>query len=159
MKRRNWVVATLITAALGALALGLHPAPAAGEGLFLAVELREGGSMVARPMLVGETNKPVRVVLRPDAARPPKLTMSLLPRRDVGGYRVTVEVDLPGRLSGATGELALAHGEEGGLGWHGASGTVELKLLLMRVDSPEFDAYMAIARKAAADERMSLIRL
>ncbi len=119
-----------------------------GEKLYMAVELRHEGKLIGKPKLLGETGKPVRVERREPGAATADYRLALMPTpHGMDRYRVDLDVELP-RANGHS-QLALLHGEElkVELGQH--PGELQVTLLLMKVNSPEFRALMGLAPPGA----------
>lgn len=140
----------------GALGLVLFagataPAPARAESLYLALELRRDGEVVARPKLLGETGKKLRAERRRPGAPVADYQLVLHPIASAKDYRIQLELTLPGGVRQSA--LAIAHGEERQLQLGTSPGELELSLLLMRVDSPEFRALMQLDAPAPASQR------
>ena len=146
MRRRAWMVVTLLgaVASAGAVIASDSPRP---EQLYLAMEIEREGAVVARPMLVGETDRELRMSLI-DPSRPdrPRLSVDLLPHGEGKAYRVSIRVSTPERATPASGELAICHGEQRSVVLSEASQPLTVRLMLMRVDSPEFRALMRLGR-------------
>jgi hypothetical protein len=106
------------------------------EALYLAVEVREHGETVARPHVVGFEGRDIQV-------QHPKYRLLLSPKEEGQGYGLSLDLELPSghRL----GHVGLLHGEERRVTLDDG---VELKVLLMRVDSPEFRALIERSPKA-----------
>lgn len=117
-----------------------------GERLFFAVQIEDGGRVIARPRMIGQTGK--RLTLRlvtPEAPDRARLALELVPEREGSGYRIQLGVALPERASTDRGELALGHGEERLLELDDPVRPVIVRVLVMRVGSPELDAYLELA--------------
>lgn len=111
------------------------PVTRAPEALYLAVEVREHGQMVARPKVLGFEGKSITVERRQPNATDPEFRLVLLPKEEGQGYGVKLDLQLPsGRR---LGHIGLLHGEERRVV---LDQNTELKVMLMRVDSPEFKA-------------------
>jgi hypothetical protein len=111
------------------------PVTRAPEALYLAVEVREHGQTVARPKVLGFEGKNITVERRQPNSDAPEFRLVLLPREEGQGYGVKLDLQLPsGRRLGHVG---LLHGEERRVV---LDQDTELKVMLMRVDSPEFKA-------------------
>ena len=126
--------------------------PQSIEKLFFAMRIEADGQLVAKPHLLGETDRRLSMKLvdpeHPDHTR---LSLEMMPTRLGEDYRVQVGLLMPD-LSKAPqlATLTLAHGQEKKFrllddGTSPSSMTVTL--LLMRVDSPEFDAWLELVRK------------
>ena len=119
------------------------PPPAAQgerEQLYFALELTHDGHRLASPQLLGFEGKQVIAEKLAPGATQPDYRLVLKPRESGAGYKVVLELVLPSGKK--LGEVALLHGEERSV--HLGAST-ELKLLLLRVDSPEFRALMHLA--------------
>lgn len=110
------------------------PVTRAPEALYLAVEVREHGKTVARPKVLGFEGKNITVERRQNGTSP-DFRLVLMPKEERQGYGVQLDLQLPsGRRLGHVG---LLHGEERRVV---LDQDTELKVMLMRVDSPEFKA-------------------
>lgn len=118
----------------------------AAEKLYFALEVRQNGKLVGKPQLLGEEGKTLRAERRAPGADAPDYQLVLSPRATEGdAYSVELEVMVPN----AQGQfdLALLHGQERRA--HSASAAdLEVTLLLMKVDSPEFRALMNLDEPA-----------
>lgn len=113
------------------------PATRAPEALYLSVEVQEHGRTVARPKVLGFEGKDITVERRAPDAPLADYRLVLTPEEAGQGYGVKLDLELPsGRRLGHVG---LLHGEERSVP---LGEDIELKVLLMRVDSPEFRALM-----------------
>ena len=112
-----------------------------GEKLYFAVEVFRDGRVIAKPKLVGEEGKIVRVERRQPGATSPDYQLALLPSAKGGGYSIQLDVLVP-EAKGHS-ELALLHGQERKI----AVGELEVSLMVLRVDSPEFRALMDLAAR------------
>lgn len=102
------------------------------EALYLAVEVREHGQTVARPKMLGYEGKNITVERRQPNAADFDFRLVLSPKEEGQGYGVKLDLQLPsGRRLGHVG---LLHGEERRVV---LDQDTELKVMLMRVDSPE----------------------
>jgi hypothetical protein len=138
MPPQRFPLATVV--ALGVLALGCTSSTAtsrAPEQLYLKVEVQQGGKTVAAPNLLGFEGRHIIVEKRAPKAAAFDYRLVLTPKEEGAGYGVGYDLELPGHRLG--GRIGLLHGEERRvlLDDH-----TQLKLLLMRVDSPEFRALM-----------------
>lgn len=105
------------------------------EPLYLAVEVQEHGQTIARPRVVGFEGRNITVEKRGADDRYADYRLILQPREEGEGYGVKLDLQLPsGRRQGRVG---LLHGEERRIR---LDEDIELKVMLMRVDSPEFRA-------------------
>ena len=124
---------TVLVVAVGCAAQ--VPVTRAPEALYLAVEVREHGQTVARPKMLGFEGKNITVERRSPNSDTPEFRLVLMPREEGQGYGVKLDLMLPsGRRLGHVG---LLHGEERRVV---LDQDTELKVMLMRVDSPEFKA-------------------
>jgi len=138
------------------LLLGLACAAAAAEiwtdrsekgvPLYFALEVRQNGKVIARPQLVGASGHDLREVLRSRDGNP---RMELLLSPSVHGHKVGVDLQLELPTEHGLGKsLSLEHGQQAEVR---LSSDVQVKLLAMRVQSPEFEAYIANAPVLAGD--------
>ena len=134
MNVRLFLVSLLtLVATLGCAAQA--PSTRPPEALYLAVEVQEHGRTVARPKVVGFEGRDITVERRAPNASTPDYRLKLMPREEGQGYGVKLDLELPsGRRLGHVG---LLHGEERRVV---LDENTELKVMLMRVDSPEFKA-------------------
>lgn len=123
------------------------PAPARAEPLYFALEVRREGRLIAQPKLLGETGRTVRAERRKPGAPQPDYRLVLTPTAEGETFRLELDLSLP-ELRGHSA-LALLHGQERKLQLGRFPGELEVSLLLMRVDSPEFRALMDLGRDSA----------
>ena len=124
---------TVLVVAVGCAAQA--PVTRAPEALYLAVEVREHGMTVARPKMLGFEGKNITVERRQPNSTSPEFRLVLMPKEEGQGYGVKLDLMLPsGRRLGHVG---LLHGEERRVM---LDQNTELKVMLMRVESPEFKA-------------------
>jgi hypothetical protein len=110
------------------------------EPLYLAIQVVESGKTIASPKVVGFEGKSISAERRAPGATEPDYRLVLRPSEAGTGYDVKLELELP---SGhRSGHLGLLHGEERTVP---LDANTELKVLLMRVDSPEFRALMDLS--------------
>ncbi|MFL5355387.1 hypothetical protein [Archangium sp.] len=140
----------LVLVGLSAVA-GLLPREAQAEPLYFALEVRREGRLVAQPKLLGETGRTVRAERRKPGASTPDYRLVLTPKAEGESFRLELDLVLP-EIKGHS-ELALLHGQERKVQLGRWPGDLEVSLLLMKVDSPEFKALMDLA--ADPDERGS----
>jgi hypothetical protein len=119
------------------------PAPAQAEPLYFALEVRREGRLVAQPKLLGETGRTVRAERRKPGATQPDYRLVLTPTAEGETFRLELDLALP-ELRGHSA-LALLHGQERKLQLGRFPGELEVSLLLMKVDSPEFRALMDLS--------------
>jgi hypothetical protein len=113
--------------------------PTARQQLYFALELTQDGRKLGSPQLLGFEGRQVVAEKRAPGATQPDYRLVLRPRESGAGYKVVLEVVLPSGKK--LGEVVVLHGEERSVQLGDAT---ELKLLLMRVDSPEFRALMQL---------------
>ncbi|MGI5862470.1 MAG: hypothetical protein ACOX6T_10500 [Myxococcales bacterium] len=139
--------AALVSACSGILSSHNQP-----EQLFFAMRIEDEGQVLARPHLLGEAGHKLSMRLvdpnRPELTR---LKLELLPERTGDGYQVQLGVATAKRPTPHVGMLSLLHGEERKLVLRGADGPLEVTLLVMRVDSPEFEAWKELVRREQLD--------
>lgn len=134
MTRRLFLFGGLTVLALVGCA-AQAPVTRAPEKLYLAVEVREHGQTVARPKVVGFEGKNITVERRQPNQDAIDYRLVLMPREEGAGYGVKLDLELPsGRRLGHVG---LLHGEERRVM---LDEDTELRVMLMRVESPEFRA-------------------
>ncbi len=129
---------------IGSLVVGCATPPADGaraprQQLYFALELTQDGHKIGAPQLLGFEGKQVVAEKRTPGAAEPEYRLVLKPRESGNGYKVVLELVLPSGKK--IGEVALLHGEERSV----QLGDAELKLMLLKVDSPEFRALMALS--------------
>lgn len=127
-----------------------HPAttmqPMDGHPLYFAVELKKDGRVVGRPKLLGAEGKRLAVEKRKAGAEDFDYRLVLFPHARAGDrYELTLDVDLPGATFHY--DLQLLHGEIQKVGERKPANRqkgLEVELLVLKVDSPEFRALMAL---------------
>jgi hypothetical protein len=147
VNRTSLLRSVLVGLALVGLTTSLAPATAQAEPLYFALEVRREGRLVAQPKLLGETGRTLRAERRKPGATQPDYQLVLTPILEGDMYHLSLELALP-ELRGHS-ELALLHGQQRKLQLGKAPGELEVSLLLMRVDSPEFRALMDLADDTA----------
>jgi len=147
VNRTSLLRSVLVGLALVGLTTSLVPATAQAEPLYFALEVRREGRLVAQPKLLGETGRTLRAERRKPGATQPDYQLVLTPILEGDMYHLSLELALP-ELRGHS-ELALLHGQQRKLQLGKAPGELEVSLLLMRVDSPEFRALMDLADDTA----------
>jgi hypothetical protein len=120
--------------------IAARPTPARAEPLYFALEVRREGRLVAKPKLLGETGRTLRAERRKPGAAEPDYRLVLTPT--VEGETFLLELDLVLPEVRGHSELALLHGQERKVQLGRNPGDLEVSLLLMKVDSPEFRALM-----------------
>ncbi len=142
--KRSMIFLILIAGAVVGCATPLPELPSARQQLYFALELTQDGHKIGSPQLLGFEGKQVVAEKRAPGASEPDYRLVLRPSEVGAGYKVVLEVVLPSGRK--LGEVVVLHGEERSVQLGDAT---ELKLLLMRVDSPEFRALMQL--KPGAD--------
>ncbi|HZH03608.1 MAG TPA: hypothetical protein VEY30_07470 [Myxococcaceae bacterium] len=117
------------------------PKPLEAEPLYFALEVRSQGRLVARPKLLGANGVRLQAERRQPGATEPDFQLTLDPEGSGETFRVSLDLAIPsGR---GRSRLALLHGQERKIQLGARPGDLEVSLMLMRVDSPEFRALMA----------------
>ncbi|WP_224242023.1 hypothetical protein [Hyalangium gracile] len=143
MNRTSLLRSVIVGLALVGLTTSLVPATAQAEPLYFALEVRREGRLVAQPKLLGETGRTLRAERRKPGASQPDYQLILTPIVEGNTFHLSLELTLP-ELRGHS-ELALLHGQQRKLQLGKVPGELEVSLMLMRVDSPEFRALMDLA--------------
>jgi hypothetical protein len=120
-----------------------------GTALYFRLEIRREGRLVAMPQFLGEAGKVLRAERRPPGAEVPDYRLAISPfQSGERRFQLKLDVAVPGQRG--TSQLQIDHGEvrKVELGPH--QGDLEVKLLLMKVDSPEFRALMKLSAKRDA---------
>lgn len=152
MRKRSRMLTGLLSAALLAGgAAALTPAPAHAEPVYFALEVRRDGQLVAMPKFLGETGRTVRAEKRKPGAQVADYRLVLTPTADGEKFQVELDLSLP-QLQGQKPvkghqEVALQHGEQRKLQLGDSPGKLEVSLLVMKVDSPEFRALMNLGTR------------
>lgn len=138
----------VILGVLAAWAVGCEPSttPREREALYLRVEVEHEGRTVAAPHLLGFEGRHIVVEKRGASSAQLDYRMDLVPQETGAAYAVRFDLELPdGRKAG---RMRLLHGEERSVV---LDGQTQVRVMLMRVDSPEFRALVMRepARKAA----------
>jgi len=148
MRMRFFLGSVLMVAVVLVGCASATPTTRAPEALYLAVEVQEHGQTVATPRLLGFEGHRVVVERKGLASATPEYRLTLTPQEEGQGYRVLLDLDLPsGRRFGRVG---LLHGEEQKVT---LDADTQLKVMLMRVDSPEF---RALIQRAPAKAKGSI---
>jgi hypothetical protein len=142
--RRTSLVRNVVAglALLVGLCSVVSPAAATAEPLYFAVEVRREGRLVAKPKLLGETGRTLRAERRRPGAPTPDYRLILTPTAAGDSFMLQLDLQLP-EAKGHS-QLALLHGQERKLQLGRVPGELEVNLLLMKVDSPEFRALMQL---------------
>lgn len=142
-------------ALLVGLVCAAMPAPVAAEPLYFAVEVYRGGQLVAKPKLLGETGRTLRAERRRPGAPLPDYRLVLTPKASGESFLLQLDLLLP-EAQGHS-ELALLHGQQRKLQLGRVPGELEVSLLLMKVDSPEFRALMQLTEDSSKPSSTSSI--
>jgi hypothetical protein len=119
------------------------------EKLYLAVQVERDGAVLAQPHLLGEAGKLLTVqYVDPASPERARIALQLAPRREGDGYRVAIHLALPFFGEEGLGELTVGHGEERSTTVTPSRVPITVRLLLMRVDSPEFEAFRQLGESA-----------
>ncbi|AGC42726.1 hypothetical protein MYSTI_01378 [Myxococcus stipitatus DSM 14675] len=129
-------------ALLVGLACAVMPSTAGAEPLYFAVEVWREGRLVAKPKLLGETGRTLRAERRRPGAPLADYRLVLSPSAKGESFHLKLDLLLP-ETEGHS-ELALLHGQQRRLQLGSVPGELEVSLLLMKVDSPEFRALMEL---------------
>lgn len=113
------------------------PAQRPPEKLYLAIEVTERGKTVASPKLLGFEGHRITAERHTPGTAETDFRLVLRPEEAGAGYRVLLDLETP--LGRHQGKLGLLHGEERRLA---LDAQTELRVMLMRVDSPEFRALL-----------------
>ena len=141
--KKAWLGLALV----GLACIGAVPTQAQAEPLYFALEVRREGRLVAQPKLLGETGRTVRAERRKPGASEPDYRLVLTPTAEGETFHLELDLMLP-EIKGHS-ELALLHGQERRVQLGRYPGDLEVSLLLMKVDSPEFRALMDLTTDAA----------
>jgi len=138
--KKAWLGLALV---VGLACITALPTPAQAEPLYFALEVRREGRLVAQPKLLGETGRTLRAERRKPGASEPDYRLVLTPTSEGETFRLELDLVLP-EIKGHS-QLALLHGQERKVQLGRYPGDLEVSLLLMKVDSPEFRALMDLA--------------
>jgi hypothetical protein len=142
MRRRFFLLAVVLGVAAGC---AVAPAPVAPpEPLYFAIELERDGQHVGSPKLLGFEGKQVVAERVQPGSDEPVYRLVVKPVEKGAGYRVVLELSLPGEHEVL--ELDLLHGEERAVVMKRG---LAMRFLLMRVNSPEFKALMRLGTPVA----------
>lgn len=120
-------------------------ARAPAEKLYLSMEVRSGGRLVGKPKLLGESGKTLKVERRAPGSDVADYKMVLLPTPEGDHYAVQLDVQVPDAGQNLHSQLAILHGEVKTVQLGHKPGDLDVELMIMRVDSPEFRALMGMA--------------
>ena len=153
--RRLFLVAAILT---GALASAQTSATPHSQKLYFAIELRQDGKVIGTPKLLGEAGKVVRAERKQPGAGSADYRLALSPvvsSERKGKFDISLDVVLPDARG--SGHFSLHHGEQRKLELGKTRGDLEVSLLVMKVDSPEFRALMDLtAREETAARSPSI---
>lgn len=121
------------------------PAHARSEPLYFALEVRRDGRLIAQPKLLGQSGRTLRAERRRPGALAPDYRLVLTPRGEGDSFQLELDLSLP--EGEGHSQLALLHGQERKLQLGRVPGELEVSLLLMKVDSPEFRALMRLTEE------------
>ena len=139
---RNWALLVLALVSQGCTT---ERSSRGRDELYLRVELEQHGRTVAAPHLRGFEGGHIVVEKRSPSAEQLDYRLDLVPREEGAAFAVKFDMELPdGHRSG---RVALLHGEERRVT---VDADTQLKLMLMRVDSPEFRALVMKQRSRKA---------
>ncbi len=141
--KKAWLVLVLV----GVACAFAWPRAVQAEPLYFALEVRHEGRLVAQPKLLGETGRTVRAERRKPGALKADYQLVLTP---TATERATFRLELDLVLPEVRGHSAveLPHGQERRVELGNYPGDLEVSLLLMKVDSPEFRALMDLSAAA-----------
>jgi hypothetical protein len=139
LMKKSWFGLALV----GLLGMAAAPRAAQAEPLYFALEVRHDGHLVAQPKLLGETGRTLRAERRKPGASVPDYRLVLTPTAEGGTFHLELDLALP-EVQGHSA-LALPHGQERRVQLGSHPGELEVSLLLMKVDSPEFRALMDLS--------------
>lgn len=143
MNRTSLLLKSLPGLALVLCAFVASPAHARNEPLYFALSVWRDGRLVAQPKLLGESGHTLRAERRRPGALVPDYSLVLTPKGEGNSFRLELDLTLP-EAQGHS-ELGLLHGQERKLQLGRVPGELEVSLMLMKVDSPEFRALMDLS--------------
>ncbi len=143
MRRYLIVVAALF----GAGCTGSRPSPSS-EKLYFSLEIRQEGKVVAKPKLLGQMDKVAFVERRQPGAAVPDYRLRLLPTWQRDHFQIALDL----ALHEAQGhwDVKMVHGESRQLQLAKSPDNLQVSLLVMKVNSPEFRALMDLADRDIA---------
>jgi hypothetical protein len=122
-----------------------------GTALYFKLEIRREGRLIAMPQFLGETGKVLRAERRPPGATVADYRLVIAPfQASEHRFQLKLDVAVPGQQGSSQLQLDHAEARKLELGPH--KGDLEVKLLLMKVDSPEFRALMHLNRRDAGSD-------
>jgi len=123
-----------------------NPGIAMADPLYFALEVKRGGTLVAKPKLLGEVDKTLRAERRPPGATQPDYQLQIETHPSGNAYRLIVDLALPGAQGHA--EVLMGHGEVRQVELGETKGALQLSITLMKVDSPEFRTLMHLPEQS-----------
>ncbi|HYV46745.1 MAG TPA: hypothetical protein VFA20_17895 [Myxococcaceae bacterium] len=122
-----------------------------GTALYFKLEIRREGRLIAMPQFLGEAGRVLRAERRPPGATVPDYRLVISPFQQ-GDHRFQLKLDVavPGRQGSS--QVQMDHGEVRKVELGPRKGDLEVKLLLMKVDSPEFRALMKLNARDAGND-------
>lgn len=111
--------------------------------VYFSIELRKDGQLVGRPKLLGQTGKLLRAERRQPGAAVADYQLAISPTFDGDHYQVVLDVAVRNTV-GHT-ELDLLHGQVRTVELGTKPGQLQISLVVMRVDSPEFRTLMDLS--------------
>ncbi len=140
----------LIACALLAWGCASRPKPTGDQKLYFSLEVRREGQLVGKPKLLGELGKIARVERRRPGAALADYQLVLVPRLSGAGYHLQLDLSLPDAHGQA--ELDVMHGQVRQLELGPKAGELQVSLLMMKVDSPEFRLLMDLGERGLQSE-------
>jgi hypothetical protein len=122
-----------------------------GTPLYFKLEIRREGRLVAMPQFLGEAGRVLRAERRPPGAAAADYRLVISPlQASERRFHLKLDVAVPGQQGSS--QVQMDHGEvrKVELGPH--KGDLEVKLLLMKVNSPEFRALMKLKARDAGND-------
>lgn len=140
----------LLIAALSSSVVWAQPPVDVGESkpLYFALELKKDGRVVGTPKLLGMEGKSLRVEKRKPNADAYDYRVVLHPTVVGDRYDIALDLAVPGMQCHY--DLQLNHGQVQKFAVGPKQAPLEVELTLLRVDSPEFRALMALDAPVSA---------
>ena len=122
-----------------------------GTPLYFKLEIRSEGRLIAMPQFLGEAGKVLKAERRPPGATTADYRLIIAPfQQSERRFHLKLDLAVPGQQGSS--QVQMDHGEARKLELGPRKGDLEVKLLLMKVDSPEFRALMKLnGRDAGTD--------
>lgn len=122
-----------------------------GTPLYFKLEIRREGRVIAMPQFLGEAGRVLRAERRPPGAAVADYRLVISPfQQSEHRFQLKLDVAVPGQQGSS--QLQMHHGEVRRVELGPHKGDLEVKLLLMKVDSPEFRALMKLNAKDAGND-------